>query len=68
MIDILNPQLDSTYADYWGEYLPFALENWGWIVKAGCYQPRWYQAPTNAGLSDGRPIFWNSVSLLRNCS
>ncbi len=53
MIDILNPQLDSTYADYWGEYLPFALENWPWIAKAGCYHPRWYQAPTNALQSMG---------------
>lgn len=48
MIDVINPQLDSFYADYWAEYLPFALENWEWIVKAGCYAPRWYQAPTNA--------------------
>jgi hypothetical protein len=48
MIEILNPQLDSNYADYWGEPFPFQLENWHPIVKAGCYIPRWFQAPTNA--------------------
>lgn len=48
MIDILNPQLDSTYADYWGEFLPFALESWWPIIQAACYIPRWFQAPTNA--------------------
>lgn len=48
MIDILNPQLDSSYADYWGEPQPFQLENWWPIYKAGCYIPRWFQAPTNA--------------------
>jgi len=48
MIEILNPQLDSNYADYWGEPFPFQLENWQPIVKAGCYVPRWFQAPTNA--------------------
>lgn len=45
---LLNPQLDFNYQDYWGEYLPYALENWRPIVEAGCYVPRWYQAPTNA--------------------
>jgi len=48
MIEILNPKLDSKFADYWGEYLPYALENWRSIVEAGCYKPVWYQAPTNA--------------------
>lgn len=48
MIQLLNPQLDYNYADYWGEYLPFALESWWPIIKSGCYIPRWYQAPTNA--------------------
>lgn len=47
MIEILNPQLDYDYADYWGEFLPLALENWWPIVNAGCYIPRWFQAPTN---------------------
>lgn len=47
MIEILNPQLDSNYADYWGEQFPFQLENWHPIINAGCYIPRWYQAPTN---------------------
>ncbi len=47
MIELLNPQLDYTYADYWGEYLPYALEFWRPVVAAGCYVPRWYQAPTN---------------------
>lgn len=46
MIDILNPQLDSNYADYWAEYLPYELENWWPIVNAGCYVPRWYMAPS----------------------
>jgi hypothetical protein len=48
LIDIQPYQLDFNYADYWGEFLPFALENWWPIIKAGCYTPRWFQAPTNA--------------------
>ena len=48
MIEVLNPQLDSNYADYWGEYLPYELENWKPIIAAGCFRPVWYQAPTNA--------------------
>jgi hypothetical protein len=48
VIDILNPQLDSNYADYWGEPFPFQLESWVPIYKAACYVPRWFQAPTNA--------------------
>jgi len=46
--ELLNPQLDYNYADYWGEYLPYVLENWRPIIEAGCYRPMWYQAPTNA--------------------
>lgn len=48
MIEILNPQLDYNYTDYWAEFLPFALESWWPIINAGCYIPRWFQAPTNA--------------------
>lgn len=47
MISTLNPQLDPIYADFWGEFLPFALEGFWPIVKAGCYVPRWFQAPTD---------------------
>jgi len=45
---LLNPKLDYNFADYWGEYLPYALENWRPIVEANCFRPVWYQAPTNA--------------------
>src|ERR1700733_1156384 len=48
MIELLNPQLDSSYLDIWGEYLPFALQSWKPIIEAGCFVPRWYQAPINA--------------------
>jgi hypothetical protein len=48
VINLLNPQLDSDYADYWGEPQPFQLETWKPIIQAGCYIPRWFQAPTNA--------------------
>jgi hypothetical protein len=48
MISIINPQLDSQYADVWGEFLPFALQSWIPIYEAGCYVPRWYQAPINS--------------------
>lgn len=47
MIEVLNPQLDSFYADFWGEYYPFVLENWRWVLENDCYVPRWFQAPTN---------------------
>ena len=48
MITLLNPQLDSTYADVWGEFLPFALQSWAPIIEAGCFVPRWYQLPINS--------------------
>src|SRR5216684_2898167 len=48
MISILNPQLDSMYADVWGEFLPFALQSWIPILEAGCFIPRWYKAPTDS--------------------
>ena len=48
MITLLNPQLDSSYADVWGEFLPFALQSWIPIIEAGCFIPRWYQLPINS--------------------
>lgn len=48
MISLLNPQLDSMYADVWGEFLPFALQSWIPILEAGCFVPRWYQLPINS--------------------
>jgi hypothetical protein len=48
MIQLLNPQLDSHYLDIWGEYIPFALQSWAPIIEAGCFVPRWYDAPLNA--------------------
>lgn len=34
--------------EIWGEYLPFAIRSWLPIIEAGCFVPRWYDAPLNA--------------------
>lgn len=47
MISILPQQLDYNYQDSWGEYLPPTLEALRPLIEAGCYVPRWYQAPTD---------------------
>lgn len=49
MIEIMSPQLDYNYQDFWGEYLPPTLEFLRPLIEAGCYVPRWWQVPNNAG-------------------
>ncbi len=48
MITLLNPQLDSSYMDVWGEFLPFALQSWIPIMESRCFAPRWFQLPINS--------------------
>lgn len=62
MIHLLNPKLDYNFQDYFGEYLPFAYEALRPLLDAGCYVPRWYQAPANS-LVDMAAGDYNAVSL-----
>jgi hypothetical protein len=48
MIDVLSPQLDYDYADFWGQYLPPTLEFFRPLIGPNsCYLPRWWQVPNN---------------------
>lgn len=43
--NILNTQLENTYRDNWGRYLPIALERARPVLESDCHTLRYYQVP-----------------------